>query len=68
MYQVVIKQQGQFQVQDYFTRKADVIQFISQETGVSQKSIRNEVDSKSNSTIYRDSLGWRAEIYFERNS
>lgn len=68
MYQIIIKQQDGSDVQDYFTRKSDVVRFIARETGVSQKSIASEVDAQSNSTIKRDNLGWRAEIYFDSNS
>ena len=68
MYEIIIKQQDGSDVRDFFTRKSDVIRFIARETGVSQKSIANEIDAQSNSTIYRDNLGWRAEVYFEANS
>ena len=65
MYQVVIKQQDEGSVQDFFTRKSDVIRFIARETGVSQKSIASEISSRSDSEIKRDSKGFRVEVFFE---
>jgi hypothetical protein len=64
MYQVIIKTQGDPTEQDFFTRKRDVIRFIAKISGVTQASIKDEVDAQGDSIIYRDNEGWRAEINY----
>lgn len=64
MYEIIIKFQDGSEQRNFTSRKRDVIRFIAQETGASQKSIAGEIDAQSNSKINRDNLGWRAEVYF----
>lgn len=75
MYHVIIKKEVEFPrianrtmeecAADFFSNKRDVIRFIAEETGVTQKSIAFEIQARCDDIIKRDSLGWRAEIYFE---
>ena len=51
---------------DYFNTKREVVRFIALEMGVTQTSIRREIEARVNAqTIYRDNLGWRAEILWD---
>lgn len=50
---------------DGFERtKREVIRFIAEETGLSQREIASEVSTKDDSLIKRDNLGWRAKVFY----
>lgn len=64
MYQVIVNSQENGSSHEFFSKKSEVIRFIARETGVSQKSIANEVNSRSDSEFKRDSQGFRVEIAY----
>jgi hypothetical protein len=64
MYQVRIKYQDSESQNDYFTTKREVIRWIATETCSTQRAIANEIAAKDDSEIYRDSQGWRAQVWY----
>ena len=68
-YLVEVKGQDEELAIDYFNTKRGVVRFIAQTMGVSQMSLRDEIEARKNKQhIKRDSLGYRADIYYDDGS
>jgi len=64
-YQVEIKGTDGYHSVDYFATKREVIRYIADAMEVTQVSIKDEIDARESSTIYRDSLGFRAFVTYD---
>ena len=53
-----------FEVDDFFTTKKEVVRFIAEIIGEMQSVIADEIHAKTDSTLYRDSKGWRARVWY----
>ena len=67
MYLVSIKGvsgEEKFEADEFFVTKKQVVRFIAKSVGETQAAIAAEVNAKADSTLYRDSQGWRAQVWY----
>jgi len=67
MYLVSIKGvsgEEKFEADEFFATKKEVVRFIAKSVGETQAAIADEIHAKTDSTLYRDSRGWRAQVWY----
>ena len=64
-YQVEIKHNGEVEEIDFFNTKTEVVRFIAKTFGVSQRSISKEISPRCNDWVHRDTIGYRAKIWYD---
>jgi hypothetical protein len=65
IYQVEIEGTDGYHNVDYFTTKREVVKYIASEMEVTQASIKDEIEAREDSQVYRDSLGKRAFVTYD---
>jgi len=69
MYHVIVKNATEDnRIDDYFDTKREIVAFIAKEMGIPRASVRGEVEARADSKIFRDSIGYRVEIYYRRGT
>jgi len=62
--EVVGEETRHFEEYDFFSTKRGVVRFIAKIVGETQAAIAAEVNAKTDSTLCRDSQGWRAQVWY----
>jgi hypothetical protein len=62
-YYVEIKKDGEHNI-DFFDTKRELVRWVAEETHLTQREVREEIEARDNSTIYRDSKGLRVFVTY----
>ena len=67
-YQVEIKTDDGGHAVEYFATKRELVRWIAEKTGLTQKETREEIEARAASSIYRDSKGFRVFVTYDDGS